>query len=500
MFGIFRKSRAQGGRGRLVRAFAAAECSRLLRPWTWDGGFSNADVAAGLAVIRARSRDMAKNSEHYLRWLDLFVANVVGDGVRFKSTPSPDGGDPSATDAAAARFIQYHWWKWTTDPHMADVTGRKTFNAICRLAAENWARDGEALIVIDRNAPNPYGISLRVVRPDALDETANGSGTSPQTVLRNGVEVDRATLRPVAYHFRTDREDPAASRNRAAAAVRIPAADVLHLFTQRDECQTRGIPLGHAVLKKLKMLDEYNFSELVAARDEANTTGVFTAPVGRDGEVFEYDDDQSAALTMPSEPGTKIKLEQGWDYKTVTPQHPNRELTNFKNSMLRDVASGLGLEYACFANDWGGVSYSSVRAGTIAERDHWRILQAQFIEQVASPAFRAWLASFLRLAASTPYIPEDYGRLSEHEFRGRTWDWVDPMKDVNAAAVAVAHGWKTDAQIAADYGTDIDENIAEAARLRPSKESAGLLTAAQKAEGGDSAAAEKENEDGKTED
>ena len=55
------------------------------------------------------------------------------------------------------------------------------------------------------------------------------------------------------------------------------------------------------------------------------------------------------------------------------------------------------------------------------------------------------------------------------------------MKDVNAAAVAVAHGWKTDGQIAADYGTDFEENLAEAKRLKKKKEAAGILTETQKA-------------------
>ena len=483
MFGLFKRNKEPGSRkrGHFMRMFAAAECSRLLNPWIWDGGFSNQEIAAQLAIVRQRSRDMQKNSEHYLRWLDLFVANVIGDGVKFKATPSKSDDDPTI-DEAAAKFLQYHWWKWGTTPGMADTTGRKTFNAICRVAAENWARDGEALLLINRAAPNPYGFSLRIVRPDALDETMNGRGQTASTVIRNGVEVDRVSLRAVAYYLRTSREDPGASYVLNRPVVRVPAADVLHLYTQHDETQTRGVPLGHAVLKKLKMLDEYNFAELVAARDEANTTGIFSAPVGRDGELGEYTEEQDAALTMPSEPGTKIKLEPGWDYKTVTPTHPNRELTAFKNSMLREIASGLGLEYACFANDWAGVSFSSVRAGTIAERDHWRILQSQFIEQVAPPVFRAWLASFLKYRASSPYIVEDYERLAEHEFRGRTWEWVDPMKDVNAAALAVAHGWKTDAQIAADYGTDIDENIAEAQRLKPLKEAAGLLTATPKVE------------------
>ncbi|MBQ1429092.1 MAG: phage portal protein [Kiritimatiellae bacterium] len=484
MFGIFKRKAKetptpQRERGHFMRMFAAAEVSRILKPWVWDGGFSNGEIATALAVIRARSRDMAKNSEHFVRWLDLFVANVIGDGMKFKSMPGRDNA-PEAIDAAAAKFLQYHWWRWSTAPELSDVSGRKSFAAICRLCAENWARDGEAFVLIDRAAQNDYGFSLRVVRPDAIDETMNGAkGT---TAIRNGVEIDRATLRPVAYYFRADREDPAASWVLNRPVVRKPAADVLHLYTQHDETQTRGIPLGHAVLKKLKMLDEYNVAELVAARDEANTTGIFSAPFGRDGEPGEYTDEESAALTMPSEPGTKMKLEPGWDYKTVTPTHPNRELTAFKNSMLRDVASGLGLEYSCFANDYAGVSYSSVRAGTIAERDHWRILQAQFIDQIASPVYRAWLASFLKYRASSPYVAADFARLVDHEFRGRTWEWVDPAKDVNAAATAVAHGWKTDSQIAADYGTDFEENLIEMKRLKKKKESAGLLTAPAKVE------------------
>ena len=72
---------------RLVRSFSAAQVSRVLAPWKWDGGFSNTEIAAALSTIRQRSRDMEKNSEHYLRWLDLFVANVVGDGFKFKPLP-----------------------------------------------------------------------------------------------------------------------------------------------------------------------------------------------------------------------------------------------------------------------------------------------------------------------------------------------------------------------------------------------------------------------------
>ena len=165
--------------------------------------------------------------------------------------------------------------------------------------------------------------------------------------------------------------------------------------------------------------------------------------------------------------------------------------------MLRDVASGLGIEYACFANDWAGVSFSSVRAGTLAERDHWKILQDDFAEMFLAPVYRAWLNAFLATRLANPYVPSEYERLAEFEFRGRTWAWVDPMKDINSAAIAVEHGWKTDEQVAAEFGTDFDENLAEAMRVKPLKEAAGILTKTQKVEPDNTG---KEKDDGQAED
>ena len=45
---------------------------------------------------------------------------------------------------------------------------------------------------------------------------------------------------------------------------------------------------------------------------------------------------------------------------------------------------------------------------------------------------------------------------------------------IAAAAVAVAHGWKTDAQVAADYGCDIDDNLEEAARVADVRKQYGI--------------------------
>jgi capsid protein len=37
--------------------------------------------------------------------------------------------------------------------------------------------------------------------------------------------------------------------------------------------------------------------------------------------------------------------------------------------------------------------------------------------------------------------------------------WVDPMKDMNAAKMAVDNHWKTNTDVAADLGNDYGENL-----------------------------------------
>lgn len=494
----------------LRRSFAAVEVSEIIGNWTWDGGFSNQEIAAALAPMRARSREMQKNNGDFKKFLSLFKANVVGpDGFYLKSDAVKAIDNPEM-DKAAAYFIEYHFKRWGMNKAWADMTGVKSWPAICRLAALCWARDGEAFVWIDRHAQNRYGISLRVVRPDACPEWLNRTGNNGNWI-RNGVEVEPETYRPVAYWFDAREEDNTAAvmfRGRTHHLMRVPASDIAHVFTQNDECQMRGVPLVHAALKNGKMLEEFNAAELVAARDEANWIGVFKAPLGRESELKQLDEDaeEQGRLRRHSRKGHDVVLPEGWDYEAKVPQHPNREVTAFKATMKRDLANALDVEYANFANDWAGVNFSSVRAGTLSERDSWMTLQADFIDQLCTPVFRAWLGSFLSLSVSGQFALADYERLAEHTFRGRRWAWVDPMKDVNAAAVAVAHHWKTDAQVAADYGCDLDDNLEEAARVKAVREAYGLAeplpmnTPAPANDGGDGKDKPEESEDDGQED
>jgi lambda family phage portal protein len=388
-------------------------------------------------------------------------------------------------DEQAARFIEYHWWRFCnwrdrqTRLTWFDVTGRKTAAEMDRMNCKTWKRDGEYFIHVQRTNRNPYGIAFRVLRPDWCDHLLNKSDTGRGTLIHCGVEMEIETRRPVAYWFHSAPDNPYATKSYGKPLMPIPAREIIHGYTQEDEDQPRGIPEAYSVLRKLAMLDQFDLAELTAARDEACTVRTYSAKDGSDPDGFldltdPANQEAANALIADKEPGQSEILPRGYEMDVHTPQHPNREVTPFKAGMLKDLASGFGVEYSNWANDWAGVSFSSVRVGTISERDHWIVEQNQMIQQCKTPQFLYWLESFLELAISGNLPIAKYEKFAEHEYRGRRWMWVDPVKDMNAAKMARDNGWKTDTDIAADMGSDYQDNLETIQREAKSREKTGF--------------------------
>ena len=459
-----------------ARSFNAAQVDRLVADWRYDGGFTNTEILGALCSMRSRSRDMAKNSPLYARFIQLLRENVVGDGFRFKALPCKDLAEPEELDADAAKFIEYHWWNWSKNPYATDVSRRLNLTQFLALAVENWARDGEAFIIMDEAAPNKYGFSLRLVRADCIDETVNFKPTDRATV-RGGIEFDNETGAPIAYYFSSNRTDDALMIQ-SKPRVRISAKNVIHLFERHDADQQRGVPLGYSALLQLKMLDEYTKAELVAARDEACTIGAFSCPAGQDGPA-QMTTEAANGFREKISAGQKLFLPDGWKYDAVTPQHPNRGWQDFSIGLQRLISVGLGVDFSELTGNGSDTISAVARQSMLRTREMYKDRQRTVISLVLERIYHSWLKSFLRLRVSGVYGEADFDRLRDHEFQGRRWGWIDPSAEVNAATVATAHGWRTDAEIAAEYGNDIDDNIAEQLRVKSAKAEAGLITVGQ---------------------
>jgi lambda family phage portal protein len=179
---------------------------------------------------------------------------------------------------------------------------------------------------------------------------------------------------------------------------------------------------------------------------------------------FEWDPDMGPEpdddldLTMQVEPGMCQELPPGVTFKESNPNYPNGELQIFSKSMLRGIASGLGVAYNSLANDLEGVNFSSIRQGALDEREFWKERQEWFIESFMEPIFELWLPVALlgnRIKIDgNPLRPEKIDKYREVQWQPRRWQWIDPRADVNAAIESKNNLLTSPGQIIRDQGRD----------------------------------------------
>lgn len=159
---------------------------------------------------------------------------------------------------------------------------------------------------------------------------------------------------------------------------------------------------------------------------------------------------------MEADPGSFGVLPEGYSLETFDPQHPAGNFGDFVKGCLRSIAAGLNVSYNSLASDLEGVSFSSIRSGTLEERDQWRTHQAYLVDYFCMPIYRAWLEMAL-LTGDLKLPIEMKSKFNRVQFRPRGFAWVDPLKDIKAAAEGVALGVTTRTEICSRHGMQFED-------------------------------------------
>lgn len=401
----------------------------------------------------ARSRHLTLTNDYARGFVRQCRQNVVGSkGVQLQSQARDlDGSlDERANDAIESDFT-----KWC-DREICDVAGRRSLRQLLARAVEDAAINGEFMfrIVYGRQL-NPWGIALQVLDPQRCPVECNDDRLPDGNFIRNGIKYN-VWGRAVAYLFGTI--DPAHSDYHFGGRyfVEVPANEILHGFMEDLVGQRRGLPWMVTALLRMHHLDGFEKAALVNARVSAAKGGFFEWDEG----MGPAEEDDEEPLYMDAEPGSYQELPPGLKFKGWDPQFPNGELAPFSKQSLRGIATGLGVSYNTLANDLEGVSFSSIRQGTLSERDHWMDMQEWLIEQMLEPLFQAWLPRALLKgipvtgANNATLRPDRIEKYREHAWQARRWDWVDPDKDSKTAARDIANKIKSPSQVIRERGRD----------------------------------------------
>jgi lambda family phage portal protein len=471
--------------------YSGASGTRLTLDWIATILSADQEIRGNLRLLRARGRELSRNNPIAKNFLNLLLANVLGHkGIGYRpqvrnsagKCPKCDGSGkiPAATPigkgkkAAAATppppddcktckgsgkvkdvlagpindKISEAWAEWCKKKNCT-VDGRLSFRGVQEVALKNTAVDGEVFIRKVRGfAGNKFRFALQLIDSDQCDHLYSIPPSRDGNEIRCGIEVDK-WARPVAYWINPGHpSDLGGSLER----IRIPAEDIIHLYDVERVSQTRGVTWFHAVMLQLRMLEGYVEAELVAARTGAAKMGWLEYT---DASAFE-EPNPDKKYTFEASPGTIETLPPGMTFKEWNPDHPANAFPNFVITILRQIATGLGVSYNALASDLVGVNYSSMRSGLLIERDQWKRDQSWMIESLCEPVFEDFLDLSL-LAGTLVLDSRDPEKFKAGKWEPRGWQWVDPLKDVQAAVLAIGARLKSRDSIVSETGEDIEE-------------------------------------------
>jgi lambda family phage portal protein len=465
-------------------AFGMGAFNRLTSDWVMAASRSaDGELRYELRTMRNRARELVRNSPFGARYQQLMAENVVGPVGRSGFQLCAQNLKKGTTElhVVANNAIEEAFLDWAR-PENCDAQGKLSLGEILCLLVSGWGTDGELLGRFLRGrAFGEYGLKLQVLDPDYLVDTPHVVGNQKGVpTLNQGIEQDEWGA-PIAYHLWTRHPYDLQGRWMGLTEsdrTRILAGDILHAFIPLRAGQSRGIPHAAAVGTTLKMLDGYIEAELVAARIASATmgavedlpngdgpapnpnTGIGTGLDGEDGsQAPGYND-----IPAEAEPGALLDLRGKGKLALWDPQHPTSAFPDFTRMMSHFAAMGLGISYGTLTGDLSQANYGSLRIGMLDERTHWERYQNFMIEHVMERIYREWLKMALLNDKIPGITDKDAKRWTRHQWMGRGFDWIDPLKDAQGDLLEVAAGTQSLTRIAAKRGRDLEQVLQERAQ------------------------------------
>jgi lambda family phage portal protein len=425
-----------------VRHFGGGTVDRFTADWNPALRPPDDVLRRDLRKMRARARQLSRDSDIADAFLDLITTNVLGDeGIQLE--PQVRRKDGKLDEEVNAEILRA-WTEWSEGPVTLD--GQLNLNQYELLLLETRCCDGEAFSRFHNGAEHPHGLALEPIDADMLDERFS-QRLRDGGEIRLGIEVDPRG-RPVRYHFfegmYTSR--PILSGYRAPVA----ASEIAHLFRRRRPNQVRGYTDFASVMWVINMADAYLDGELIAARHGNHHLGfVQWKDDGAPGAVTT--EQQSKPIPTDAEPGTIWELPKGASFASWDPQHPNNAFPDFMKNIERRIASGLKVSHWSLFQNLENVNLSSIRGGMLAERDRFKKEQAMWIWQWKRQLFHRWLRQAI-LTGALDLPSKDWRLYTPCAWKGRRWPWPDPMKDMQAKALAIDYGLESRQEIVAQTG------------------------------------------------
>jgi phage portal protein, lambda family len=404
-------------------------------------------------TLRARARDLERNSDVMNAIVGAYKRNVYGAGIRLRS---------KAESPEICERIEKAWEIWCKKEN-CDVTGTQSFDSLMRMAIRRKKVDGGILFIKTHTNGGFMKFKLQALEVDALDDTATGRGSNR---IIGGIEYD-AYNKAIGYHIRQFSPDGLTETEPKF----YPAKDVIFYFTKNRPTQLREVSDLAATITRVRDINEFMRALAVKERLLA-CLSIF---IKRDsppttGRIYGGPEDGYAGKTIS--PGTINYLSPGDDISVVQPNMQATDATAHIKQQIRMLGSGQGLSYELASRDMSETNYSSARQGAIEDDLTFEEERQQLLD-VMDEIYEAFVRElFLENKLFESGAPEERNFFNKlHEYTRHKWikapkKWIDPAKEAAANKDALLTGQKTFADMAAENGKDWQEQLEEMARVK----------------------------------
>ena len=441
----------------LLRGFGydAADNGRSNMNWRAVNEAADLTDRSARDVVRARARDLERNSDIFNSVVSSYKRNIIGTGFTLQVRTGNDELDSQ---------IEKLWKRWTKKQN-CDVTQQQSFNDLLRMAVVRKKVDGG---IIFKKCYTKGGVLPFKLQALEVDELA-GSVASPHTKgnrVVGGVELDQYN-RPVGYWIEQYNIDGWEMNE----PVYYPAKDIIFYYSKKRPSQLREISDMTQSLTRIRDANEFITAVSMKERVAACFALLIKRAVplgGLVGRANSAQDSQSRKTynNRMLTPGMVSELNAGDDAQVVDPKDSSSDATTFLKLIQRLIGAGQGLSYEATARDMSETNYSSARQGMIEDdltyAEEIELLQ----ENLMSEVYETFLISaVLSGKISIPDFWADPSKYMEHKWTASSKRWIDPQKEAGANKTALESGIKSFKQISAEQGCDWKEQIDDMAEV-----------------------------------
>lgn len=429
-----------------LRNYDAGDNGRLNANWRAINDSAENTDRYSRDTIRARARDLERNSDMENAVIGAFKRNVVGGGYGLQAR--------SENEVINEKIEKY--WKIWCKKNNCDVTATQNFNQILRMAVQRKKVDGGMLIHKTYTEGGIVPFKLQCLEVDELDIMRITPTKSENRVI-GGIEYNSFN-KAVGYHIKQYSLDGFSIQE----SKYIEAKDMIFYFSKKRPSQVREISDLCPTITRIRDVNEFmvavSVKERIMACLSAWIKKATPQGVGRgsspDSGTGKYDY-EGKSIT----PGMIKYLNPGEELQVVNPSGQSAEATDYIKLNQRLISASQGVSYEATSRDMAETNYSSARQALIEDELTYTD-EKELILEIMDEIYETFVISGVLCGLFD--IKDFWSRKDDylmHEWIQTPKRWIDPAKEATANKTAINTGQKTFKQIAAENGKDWKEQL-----------------------------------------